>query len=193
MLERIWSLKFWRLVINTQNDVILVDADDREIGQMAKMQVHELALLHRAFSVMLYRQHQGQWQFLLQKRQEQKYHCGGFWSNTCCSHPRPGEDTLVAAERRLFEELGIRVLLKEIGAFTYQANFENGLTEHEFDHVFIAEYDALPKNFNRDEISELKWVDAPDLLHSLAFQAAGFTPWLAQVVGYCLHYLSDVH
>lgn len=183
-------LKFWKPATKNQDNVILVDEADQEIGQCEKMKAHQKALLHRAISVMLYRYHHGQLEFLLQKRHLQKYHCGGLWANTCCSHPRPGESTLAAAERRLFEEIGVKLALKEIGHFTYVAHFDNGLTEHEFDHVFIAEYDSMPQDFNRDEISELKWVQAQDLLHSLGFQSVGFVPWLAQVVGYCLKYLS---
>ena len=107
-----------------------MDENDVEIGQAEKLEAHQKGMLHRAFSVMLYRKVAGEVEFLLQRRAEAKYHCGGLWTNTCCSHPRPGESTHDAAGRRLQEELGIGLPLTEIGQFTYTAHFDNGLTEH---------------------------------------------------------------
>jgi isopentenyl-diphosphate Delta-isomerase len=162
--------------------VILVNERDEAVGEIEKLAAHQQALLHRAFSVMLYRKGAQGLEFLLQQRAEDKYHCGGLWANTCCSHPRPNEDTQKAAERRLFEELGIRLPLTPIGHFTYIAHFANGLTEHEFDHVFIAAYSDTPQNFNKEEISTLKWMTAKDLSLALKTQPEQFTPWLNQVL-----------
>lgn len=166
----------------------MVDEHDALQGQAEKLEAHQKGLLHRAFSVMLYRKTEGEVEFLLQRRAEAKYHCGGLWTNTCCSHPRPGESTQAAAERRLQEELGISLPLTEIGQFTYKAHFDNGLTEHEFDHVFIAEYILTPKDFNRDEISVLEWVSLKDLGAALMSDPKNFTPWLPQVLVCCLEY-----
>jgi isopentenyl-diphosphate delta-isomerase type 1 len=163
--------------------LILVDEQDNEIGTMAKTPVHEQGLLHRAFSVMLYRHNdKGQLEVLLQKRHTAKYHCGGLWTNTCCSHPAPGETTLAAAERRLFEEIGIQIKLEPKGSFRYIAKFANGLTEHELDHVFVAEYHEEPKHFNRTEISEMRWVTKAALERALDETPHLYTPWLPQVL-----------
>jgi len=120
-------------------EVILVDEFDQQIGVMEKMEAHEKALLHRAFSVFIFN---SKGEMLVQQRALTKYHSGGLWTNACCSHPRPGEDTLQAAQRRLKEELGFETPLKKIFDFTYKAVFDNGLTEHEFDHVFVGYYDG---------------------------------------------------
>jgi len=163
--------------------LILVDENDNEIGTMAKTPVHEQGLLHRAFSVMLYRQNaKGQLELLLQKRNPAKYHCGGLWTNTCCSHPLPNEAVQDAAERRLLEETGIQVKLEPKGYFRYIAKFANGLTEHELDHVFVAEYQEEPKNFNRAEISKMKWIAKPLLEKALEETPYLYTPWLPQVL-----------
>jgi isopentenyl-diphosphate delta-isomerase len=119
--------------------VILVNEQDHPIGLMEKMEVHQKALLHRAFSVFIFN-HQGE--LLLQQRAFSKYHSAGLWTNTCCSHPRPNEKTEDAASRRLLEEMGFTTPLEKIFDFIYTANFDNGLTEHEFDHVFIGFYEG---------------------------------------------------
>jgi isopentenyl-diphosphate delta-isomerase len=119
--------------------VILVNEQDHPIGLMEKMEVHEKALLHRAFSVFVFNQ---QGELLLQQRAFSKYHSAGLWTNTCCSHPRPDEKTADAASRRLLEEMGFTTPLEKIFDFIYTANFDNGLTEHEFDHVFIGFYEG---------------------------------------------------
>lgn len=170
--------------------VILVNEQDDAIGEMEKMQAHREARLHRAFSVMLYRKQQDALEFLLQKRHVDKYHCGNLWTNTCCSHPHPGETVQEAAERRLQEELHLKVALKQIGHFRYIAEFANGLTEHEFDHVLIADYPHEVTDFNRDEISELKWVSADALQHELEKNPQTYTPWLSEVVRFCREMLN---
>lgn len=120
--------------------VILVNESDEEIGFMEKMEAHEKALLHRAFSVFVFN---GTGEMLLQQRASDKYHSANLWTNTCCSHPRPGETVAQAADRRLMEEMGFRTPLKKAFDFVYKAPFENGLTEYEFDHVFIGTYEGV--------------------------------------------------
>jgi isopentenyl-diphosphate Delta-isomerase len=119
------------------NEVILVDEQDVEIGSMEKLEVHQKGLLHRAFSVFVFNDKQ---ELLLQQRALEKYHSPALWTNTCCSHPSPGETTISAARRRLQEEMGFDTELDFAFHFTYKAEFENGLTEHEFDHVFIGTF-----------------------------------------------------
>src|SRR5688572_9486804 len=118
-------------------EVILVNEFDEAIGSMEKMEAHEKALLHRAFSVFLFNK---KGEMLLQKRAASKYHSPSLWTNACCSHPMPGEETKQAALRRLDEELGFTTSINKAFHFTYKAVFDNGLTEHEFDHVFVGEY-----------------------------------------------------
>jgi isopentenyl-diphosphate delta-isomerase len=116
------------------NDVILVDKHDNSVGTMDKMKAHEMGVLHRAFSIFLFND---KGELLLQKRQESKYHSAGLWTNTCCSHPKPGETLIDGAKSRLMEEMGISTEIEFAFSFLYKAEFENGLTENEFDHVFI--------------------------------------------------------
>ncbi|HSU49504.1 MAG TPA: isopentenyl-diphosphate Delta-isomerase, partial [Segetibacter sp.] len=120
-------------------EVILVNELDEQIGKMEKMEAHSKGLLHRAFSVFIFND---QGEMLLQQRAVSKYHSGGLWTNACCSHPRPEEATEDAALRRLQEELGFTVSLAKIFDFRYNASFTNGLTEHEFDHVFVGTYNG---------------------------------------------------
>jgi isopentenyl-diphosphate Delta-isomerase len=119
--------------------VILVDEQDNELGLMEKMEAHEKALLHRAFSVFIFN---AVGEMLLQQRAKAKYHSGGLWTNACCSHPLPGEAVGYAAQRRLMEEMGFATQLNKVFDFVYKADFDNGLTEHEFDHVFTGQYDG---------------------------------------------------
>ena len=119
--------------------VILVDEKDVETGSMEKMEAHEKALLHRAFSIFIFN---SAGEMLLQQRAVHKYHSAGLWTNSCCSHPRPGEDTHAAASRRLQEEMGFVAPIKKVFDFMYQTAFANGLAEHEFDHVFIGYHDG---------------------------------------------------
>lgn len=119
--------------------VVLVDESDQQVGVMEKMEAHEKALLHRAFSVFLFN---ASGEMLLQQRALTKYHSGGLWTNACCSHPRPGESNIDAAKRRTLEELGISPSIRHAFSFTYKAAFDNGLTEHEFDHVFVGQHNG---------------------------------------------------
>jgi isopentenyl-diphosphate delta-isomerase len=121
--------------------VILVDQEDNKIGLMPKMEAHEKALLHRAFSVFIFNKDR---ELMLQQRAMHKYHSPGLWTNTCCSHQRDGESNLQAGTRRLQEEMGFTVPLKETTSFIYKAPFDNGLTEHELDHILVGYYEDVP-------------------------------------------------
>lgn len=153
--------------------VILVDLQDNEIGQMEKMEAHEKALLHRAFSVFLFNT---KGEMLLQQRALTKYHSGGLWTNACCSHPRPGENNMEAANRRTFEELGIHPSIKHAFSFTYRAAFENGLTEHEFDHVFVGTYEG-PIHPNPEEVSDYCYKSVSDIRIQMENDPHHFTEW----------------
>ena len=168
--------------MNKTEYVILVDENDQAIGQEEKIATHEKALRHRAFSVFIYRHQQDQIEILLQKRADEKYHCGGLWTNTCCGHPRPGEETIAAGERRLFEEMGIKAKLREVGVFHYIAPFDNGLTENEIDHVLVSELGDSTISLNPDEASNYRWITAKDLQQEINSAPADFTPWLAKAL-----------
>jgi isopentenyl-diphosphate delta-isomerase len=162
--------------------VILVDAQDQAIGIEEKIKAHQEAKRHRAFSIMLYRQGPDGIETLLQQRTTHKYHAGGLWSNSCCSHPRPDEPTLAAATRRLHEELGIHTPLQAIDAFEYIAHFDNGLTEHEYDHVLVGNAQGLEPTPNPNEVMACQWLDLNTLSHALETKPQRYTPWLAQVL-----------
>lgn len=158
--------------------VILVDEQDQEIGSAEKMLAHQEGLLHRAFSVFVfYQPKQGEPLLLLQQRHADKYHCGGLWTNTCCSHPAPGETVLQAATRRLQEEMGIQTELKEMGGFHYKITFDNGLTENEMDHVLIGFINHQEVPFNPTEVQAVRFVKISELLIELLENPKQFTPW----------------
>lgn len=162
--------------------VILVDTNDNMIGTAEKLAAHEQNLLHRAFSIFIFRD-SPQRELLLQQRALGKYHSPGLWTNTCCSHPRPDEDILDAGKRRLHEELGFSVELQELDWFHYNAHFPNGLSENEIDHVLIGTVNAdLIITPNPDEIHALRWVTVTDLQRELAAEPEMFTPWLKQAL-----------
>ena len=139
--------------------VILVDKNDKQVGLMPKLEAHKKGVLHRAFSIFIFN---SKYELLLQKRASSKYHSGGLWTNTCCSHPREGEDILDAANRRLDEEMGIKTSLRKVYDFIYKAELDNQLTEHEFDHVFYGVFDNDPI-LNKNEAEDFKWVDMETL------------------------------
>ena len=143
----------------SEEKVILVDKNDNQVGLMPKLEAHEKGVLHRAFSIFIFN---SKYELLLQKRSSSKYHSGGLWTNTCCSHPREGEDILDAANRRLDEEMGIKTSLRKVYDFIYKAELDNQLTEHEFDHVFYGVCDNDPI-LNKDEAEDFKWVDMEKL------------------------------
>lgn len=154
-------------------EVILVNGQDEPVGRMEKMAAHYEAALHRAFSVFLFNE---KGEMLLQQRAKQKYHSGGLWTNACCSHPRPGEETKAAAKRRLFEEMGIQTPLQKIFDFTYKASFDNGLTEHEYDHVFTGNYGGEVKP-NKDEVQDYCFKKMEEIKASLESHPHKYTAW----------------
>lgn len=154
--------------------VVLVDGDDRQVGTEEKLRAHQTGALHRAFSVFV-RDDQGR--VLLQQRAEGKYHSGGLWTNTCCGHPRPGEDVRKAAERRLREEMGISVALTPRGTFTYRADLENGLVEHELDHLFEGRFNGAPTP-DLTEAASWKWETWSQLEADCAARPTRYTKWL---------------
>lgn len=162
--------------------VITVDANDQQIGTSEKILAHQKGLLHRAFSVFIFRIRNNKLEVLLQKRANNKYHCAGLWTNTCCSHPAPGEDTLKAANHRLQQEMGLDCQLFEVGAFRYRADVGNGLVEHEIDHVFIGHYNAEVVHPDPQEVADYRWVTIEELLISIAQQPMLYTPWLQQAL-----------
>ena len=153
--------------------VILVDALDNELGLMEKMEAHQKGLLHRAFSVFLF---DNNGNMLLQQRALGKYHSPGLWTNTCCSHPRPGETVAEAAKRRLMEEMGITADIKMAFSFIYHAALDQGLTEHELDHVFVGNYEGIISP-NSLEVSNYLYMSKADLQRKLDSNAADFTVW----------------
>lgn len=161
----------------TEEQVILVDADDRETGVMGKMAAHREGKLHRAISVFIFNS-EGKW--LLQKRAAMKYHSGGLWTNACCSHPRPGEETETAAVRRLEEEMGLSCDLKFHFSFTYRAEVGDELIEHELDHVFMGVTDAVPK-VNPNEASDWSFFTTEEVAVHLHETPERFTTWFRMI------------
>lgn len=154
-------------------EVVLVNELDEPIGTMEKMAAHRKAFLHRAFSVFIFND---RGEMLLQQRAIDKYHSGGLWTNACCSHPLPGEDVLDAANRRLQEEMGFTTSLQKAFDFTYKSEFDNGLTEFEFDHVFIGKFNekVLP---SKDEVNDYCFKPLHEIKSSLILTADKFTSW----------------
>ncbi len=160
---------------NTGKKVILVDKNDDEIGEMEKMEAHVKGKLHRAFSVFIFN---SEGKLLIQKRAKKKYHSGGLWTNTCCSHPVPKEETKKGAIRRLEEEMGIRCNnLKEVYKFIYKKKFSNGLIEYEYDHVFFGKSNKEPV-LNAEEVEIWKWIDIKNLKKEIKNNSKKYTYWL---------------
>lgn len=153
--------------------IILVDENDQEVGHGEKMEVHEKGLLHRAFSILVFN---NKGELLIQQRAKEKYHCPGIWANTCCSHPRVGEKLEEAAHRRLKEEMGFDCVLNKDFSFIYKAEFDNGLTEYEYDYVFVGFYNG-DININKDEVSDYKWIKIKDLLDDIQKNSKKYAPW----------------
>lgn len=159
--------------MNINEEVILVDENDIQTGTMEKIEAHKKALLHRAFSIFIFN---SKGELLLQKRAVEKYHSPGLWTNACCSHPRPGETLHDAAQRRLYEEMGFTTSMEKIFSFTYKADFHNGLTEYEFDHVFYGTYDdkIVP---NILEVCDFKYISMTEVLSSIELHPEQYTAW----------------
>ncbi len=169
--------------------VILVDKSDNQIGTEEKMKAHREGKLHRAFSIFIFN-YDGK--LLLQQRSKSKYHCPGLWANTCCSHPRDGEGTEAAAHRRLAEEMGFDCQLKEAFSFTYKTKFDNGLTEHEFDHVLIGKCDAVPKP-NPDEVESWRWVGVGELRKDIRENSERYAYWFRVSFERAFSLMSEMH
>jgi isopentenyl-diphosphate Delta-isomerase len=153
--------------------VVLVDENDAPLGTMEKMEAHEKGVLHRAFSVFIFN---SIGEMLLQQRAFSKYHSGGLWTNACCSHPREGEATIDAAHRRLQEEMGFDCEIKKAFDFIYKKELDQGLTEHEFDHVFIGEFEE-GFHFNPDEVSAAVYKPVQEVLEEVAQTPEKYTEW----------------
>jgi isopentenyl-diphosphate delta-isomerase len=170
-----------------EEKVILVDVNDEPIGLMNKMEAHEKALLHRAFSVFVLNNNN---EIMLQQRASHKYHSPLLWTNTCCSHQRAGETNIQAGKRRLEEEMGFVVPLKELFSFIYKAPFDNGLTEHELDHVMIGYSNEEPK-INPEEVESWKWMKIEDVKKDIENQPEIYTVWFKIIFDKFYHYLED--
>jgi len=157
----------------SREKVILVDENDNQVGLMPKLEAHQKGLLHRAFSVFIFNSN---YQLLLQKRATSKYHSGGLWTNTCCSHQRSGESNIQAGTRRLYEEMGFTTTLNEITSFIYKAPFDNGLTEHELDHIMVGYYNDDPV-INSDEVEDWKWMKIEDVKNDISLNPDLYTAW----------------
>jgi isopentenyl-diphosphate delta-isomerase len=156
-----------------EEQVILVNENDEQIGLMPKMEAHEKAVLHRAFSVFIFNDKN---ELMLQQRALSKYHSPGLWTNTCCSHQREGESNIQAGRRRLQEEMGFVTDLKETTSFIYKAPFDNGLTEHELDHIMVGHYNHEPK-INKDEVESWKWMDLENVKVDMVLHPELYTAW----------------
>ena len=161
-------------MLTDRNKVITVTDKDTETGTMDKTAAHTEGVLHRAFSIFILNT---EGSLLLQQRADNKYHSGGLWTNTCCSHPMPGEDTNSAASRRLLEEMGFQCPLEHVFSFLYKADVGGGMTEHEFDHVYLGYYNDLPF-FNPDEVKAIRYVALDEIKEMLAKEPTSFTAWM---------------
>lgn len=164
------------------SEIMLVNENDEPIGVADKLDAHEKGLLHRAFSVFIYRPGIDGLEILLQKRYSGKYHSGGLWTNTCCSHPLFNETTKEAAEKRLKEEMGVTSDLIEIGVFHYRADVGNGLIENEIDHVMIGELLSPKIKPNPEEVEAFTWMPVQQLMEELKQFPEKYTAWLKQAL-----------
>lgn len=156
-----------------EEKVILVNEKDEQIGLMPKLEAHEKGVLHRAFSVFVFNDHN---ELMLQQRAHSKYHSPGLWTNTCCSHQRDGESNLTAGARRLKEEMGFVTPLKETTSFIYKAPFDNGLTEHELDHILVGNFNGEP-TINDEEVASWKWMPLEEVKNDIANHPERYTAW----------------
>lgn len=163
---------------NQEIQVSLVDLSDNEIGQMEKLEAHQKGLLHRAFSILIFND---KGELLLQRRAFGKYHSEGLWTNTCCSHPNPGESNLSAAHRRLQEEMGFDCEMKELFYFIYKAELDNNLIEHELDHVIVGHSNQDPI-LNQEEAIDYRWLNLDQLKKSIIEQPSDYTFWFKLII-----------
>lgn len=168
--------------------VVLVDNKDKEIGTEEKIRAHDNGgKLHRAFSVFIFN---SKGEMMIQQRARSKYHCGGLWTNTCCSHPRPGETAVEAGHRKLQQEMGFDTDLKEAFTFIYRAEFDNGLTEHELDHALIGTYDGEPRP-NPEEAGNWKWANLEELRKDVRESPEKYTPWFKKVLDRIIKFVNS--
>jgi isopentenyl-diphosphate delta-isomerase len=165
--------------------VILVNQANEQLGTMPKMEAHEKGVLHRAFSVFVMNQ---AGEIMLQQRAAHKYHSPSLWTNTCCSHQREGESNIEAGVRRLKEEMGFETELKELFSFVYKAEFDNGLTEHELDHVMLGHYNKAPE-INPEEVADWKWMSPEDIKSDMAENPESYTAWFKIIFERFYHHL----
>ncbi len=170
-----------------EENVILVNERDEPIGLMPKLEAHQKAMLHRAFSVFILNDRN---EIMLQQRARHKYHSPLLWTNTCCSHQRDGETNIAAGRRRLFEEMGFTAKLTDLFHFIYKAPFDNGLTEHELDHVLIGRYNDAP-NINPDEVEAWKWMAIEDVKNDMQRHPEQYTVWFRIIFDEFYHYLEQ--
>lgn len=170
-----------------EEKVILVDINDHPIGLMNKLEAHEKAVLHRAFSVFILNDKN---ELMLQQRAHQKYHSPLLWTNTCCSHQRENETNIQAGTRRLREEMGFETELKEMFHFIYKAPFDNGLTEHELDHVMLGYYSHIP-NINKDEVESWKWMKIEDVKNDMITNPEQYTVWFKIIFEEFYHHFDN--
>jgi isopentenyl-diphosphate Delta-isomerase len=172
-----------------EDTLIIVDEYDNEIGTGSKIDIHRKGILHRAFSIFVFNK---KGQLLLQQRSSTKYHSGGLWTNTCCSHQRKGENLETSIHRRLIEEMGFDSELTEIFTFTYRANLDHRLIENEFDHVFVGEYEGKPIP-NIAEVEGFKWINLTDLQIDIEKNPNNYTYWFKLVLSRVIKYYIDLH
>lgn len=161
-----------------EEQVILVNERDEKIGLMPKLEAHQKGILHRAFSVFIINDNN---ELMLQQRAMNKYHSPGLWTNTCCSHQRDGETSVEAGKRRLEEEMGFNTLLKETGSIIYKAPFDNGLTEHELDHILIGNFNGIPE-INQAEVSSWKWMTLEQIQKDIRINPDDYTAWFKIII-----------
>ncbi|MBL7867925.1 MAG: isopentenyl-diphosphate Delta-isomerase [Flavobacterium lindanitolerans] len=171
----------------TEEKVILVNERDEQIGLMPKLEAHEKAELHRAFSIFILNSKN---EVMLQQRASQKYHSPLLWTNTCCSHQREGESNIQAGNRRLMEEMGFSTELKELFHFIYKAPFDNGLTEHELDHVMVGYFDGEPV-INPEEVENWKWMDIDAIKEDMQLHPEKYTVWFKIIFDEFYHFLEE--
>ena len=170
-----------------EDKVILVDNNDNQIGLMPKLEAHEKGVLHRAFSVFIFNNHG---ELMLQRRALTKYHSPGLWTNTCCSHQRDGESNISSGKRRLKEEMGFDTELFEKTSFIYKAKFDNGLIEHEFDHVLVGSYNHSPI-INSIEVDSWKWMSLENIKKDINDHPDKYTAWFKIIFEKYYKYISQ--
>lgn len=171
-----------------EEQVILVNENDEPIGLMPKLEAHEKAVLHRAFSVFIFNDKN---ELMLQQRAAHKYHSPNLWTNTCCSHQRAGEHNIEAGKRRLQEEMGFVTDLTETTSFIYKAPFDNGLTEHEYDHIMIGYYNDKP-TINHNEVANWKWMSLEAVKADMIVHPENYTEWFKIIFDKCYEHINIV-